>query len=69
MTHCYINENRNQSRLLVGREWSLNLGGDLRSHSGVHMYHEDLKAIDVQHTNCEFLEVLLHSPIYCLHGA
>ena len=50
-------------------EWSLNLGGDLRSHSGVHMYHEDLKAIDVQHTNCEFLEVLLHSPIYCLHGA
>ena len=29
MTHRYINESRNQSRVFAGREWS-SLGGDLQ---------------------------------------
>lgn len=31
-------------------------------------YHEDLKAIDVQYTNCQFHSVLLHGSVHSLHN-
>ena len=30
-------------------------------------YHEDFKAIDVQHSNCQLHLVFLHSPVHSLH--